>query len=463
VTFLDGGTAIGTGTLAGGIASFTTSSLTAGTHSITAAYAGNAIFAASTSPALAQAINVPADSLKLQQLQVTVTPLVAQVSGQAITHAVDGAIADGFSDGGGSLINPSGNGMHFNFAADPDASPAGADRMAGFVGANTSGRDPMASQGNVWNGGGQAYTNDTASSRIDAASRVDAASRIDNAFAALDRGSMPTKAAPARPVEPKDWLLWADVSGLRIDNNGGTNPTLYGTRVNALLGLTRKVSPIFLVGAFGGYETFDYTSTGLNGRLKGNGWTVGSYLGWKILPGLRFDAAAAYSGIDFDGVAGTAAGTFNGNRWLLSSGLTGLYKAAGFDIEPSAKVYALWERENAYTDSLGTLQGARNFVIGRGSGGVKAAYPIAWTSSITLVPYLGLYGDYYFNADDVPAILGAVSLASTPILQGWSARATTGLGARFSNGAAVVVGGEFGGIGSDTHIWTARARASVPF
>jgi hypothetical protein len=115
-----------------------------------------------------------------------------------------------------------------------------------------------------------------------------------------------------------------------------------------------------------GRQVRDYTSTGLNGRLKGNGWTVGSYLGWKIVPGLRFDAAAAYSGISFDDVAGTAAGTFNGNRWLLSSGLTGLYKAAGFDIEPSAKVYALWEHENAYTDSLGTLQGARNFVTGRG-------------------------------------------------------------------------------------------------
>jgi hypothetical protein len=457
VTFLDGGTAIGTATLAGGIASFTTSSLTAGTHSITATYAGNATFAASTSPALAQAINVPADSVKLQQLQVTVTPLVAQVSGQAITHAVDGAIADGFSDGGGNLINPSGSGMHFNFAADPEASPAAADRMAGFVGANTSGRDPMASQGNAWNGGGQAYTNDTASSRIDAASR------IDNAFAALDRGSMPTKAQPARPVEPKDWLLWADVSGLRIDNNGGTTPTLYGTQINALVGLTRKVSPIFLVGAFGGYETFDYTSTGLNGRLKGDGWTVGSYLAWKFLPGLRFDAAAAYSGIGFNDVAGTAAGTFSGNRWLVSSGLTGLYKAGGFDIEPSAKVYALWEHENAYTDSLGTLQGARNFVTGRGSGGVKAAYPIAWTSTITLVPYLGVYGDYYFSADDVPALLGTVPLASTPILHGWSARATTGLGARFSNGAVVMVGGEFGGIGSNTQIWTARARASVPF
>jgi len=42
-------------------------------------------------------------------------------------------------------------------------------------------------------------------------------------------------------------------------------------------------------------------------------------------------------------------------------------------------------------------------------------------------------------------------------------RVTAGLAAKLANGAAITVGGELGGIGSDTRIWTARARASVPF
>jgi hypothetical protein len=45
-------------------------------------------------------------------------------------------------------------------------------------------------------------------------------------------------------------------------------------------------------------------------------------------------------------------------------------------IEPSARIYALWENENAYTDSLGTLQTARTFETGRGSGGMKMGYPL---------------------------------------------------------------------------------------
>jgi hypothetical protein len=44
VTFLDGGSSIGTGTLSGGVATFTTSALAAGNHIITAGYSGDANF-----------------------------------------------------------------------------------------------------------------------------------------------------------------------------------------------------------------------------------------------------------------------------------------------------------------------------------------------------------------------------------------------------------------------------------
>src|SRR6266566_128044 len=56
------GTPTGTGTLSGGTATFTTSGLTAGTHSITAIYGGDANFAGSTSPVLTQTVNKAASS-----------------------------------------------------------------------------------------------------------------------------------------------------------------------------------------------------------------------------------------------------------------------------------------------------------------------------------------------------------------------------------------------------------------
>jgi hypothetical protein len=450
VTFKDGGAVIGSGTLAGGVATFATTALDAGAHSITANYGGATGFAASTSSALTQTVAIPADSIKLRQLQVAVTKVVAQNSGQAISGALDNAIADGFSDGGG-LVTPSGTGMRFNFSADsdrPDASSA------------TSSEKVVSER---WNG---MFGRDGTSSTRDSARNQQNTSRVDDAFAAIDRDTMAKKAPPSIGREPKDWLLWAEVRGSGIDRWGsmvGTGSSqLYGTQVNALIGLTRKVTPSFLIGLVGGYETFDYTSQDLNGKLKGNGWTVGSYLGWKLTSTIRFDAAVAYSGIGYDGTAGTAQGNFDGRRWMVSSGLTGNYKAYGVDIEPSAKIYALWEHENAYIDSLGTQQMERNFSTDRASTGVKVAYPWMWSSSATVAPYAGLYADYYFNKDDaIP--LAAPNLLPTEYLHGLSARVVSGLAVAITGGPKLSLGGELGGLGNDFKVWTVRGRAAVPF
>jgi uncharacterized repeat protein (TIGR01451 family) len=423
VTFNDGAAAIGTGTLAAGLATFTTASLSRGTHSITARYAGATGSAASTSSALTQTVAIPADSLKLRQMQIAATTVVADNSGQAIAGAIDDAIQEGF-DGGGTLMTPSGTGVRFNFAADAD--------------------------------------------QPSATSTPHRTSRVDDAFTAMASNAMPAKATPAPARAQKDWMLWADVRGSGIDHWGAPSTAqaqLYGWQVNTLVGLTHRLTPSLLIGVLGGYETFDYSSDELNGRLKGDGWTIGSYLGWQLTPTVRYDLALAYSGIGYEGSAGTAQGDFDGHRWLLSTGFTGNYKASGFDIEPSVKVYALWEHEDAYTDTLGARQDERDFATGRVSAGVKLAYPLAWSEDLTLAPYVGLYGDDYFNRDDAGEIDGTATsaLASTPLLAGWSARTTGGLTAQFAGGSALALGAELGGIGSDVEIWTFRARGSVPF
>jgi Bacterial Ig-like domain (group 3) len=65
VTFQEGTSALGTGTLSGGAATFITSGLTAGTHSITAVYSGDANFAGGTSPALMQTVNRVTSSISV--------------------------------------------------------------------------------------------------------------------------------------------------------------------------------------------------------------------------------------------------------------------------------------------------------------------------------------------------------------------------------------------------------------
>jgi outer membrane autotransporter protein len=118
----------------------------------------------------------------------------------------------------------------------------------------------------------------------------------------------------------------------------------------------------------------------------------------------------------------------------------------------------VWEQDEAYTDSLGVLQAKRDFNVGRASAGAKATYPFRWTDTVALAPYLGLYADYYYSSDS--ALITA--LTKDVVIEGWSARVTTGIGAEV-NGQQMSLGAEFGGLGSEHLILVVRGRFSLRF
>lgn len=369
-------------------------------------------------------MNVPADSIKLRTLQISTTPMIANLWGQSISGIIDNAIGVGFT-GNPAPLTPNGAGFTYYWNADPAAQQnvAANQDLQRFVAAPDQ-------------GGRNLY----------------------DSFGALGCAPSSTKAPPLSAAPPRDWLAWIDVRRTSLNNNTA-GADLSGNQIDATAGLTHRLSSNLVVGAFGGYEDFSYSSLALNGTLKGSGWTTGTYLGWYFAPHLRFDAGGAWSYLDDNGVSGTASGNFTGNRWLTTGGITGTYDRRALVLEPSARVYALWERDNSYTDSLGTFQPANDFLTGRASSGLKLSNPFAWSPTLTLAPYAGLYGDYYFSWDNA----AATGLTTTPLLQGWSARATGGIAATAPNGVQLTTGGEYGGIGSTTRIWTWQVTGRVPF
>ena len=94
VTFKDGTTTLGTGTLDGtGKATYTTSSLAVGSHSITAAYGGDALNAASTSSALSVTVTAPPPDFSL-----SLAPTSSTVNqGTSATATVTVTPINGFS------------------------------------------------------------------------------------------------------------------------------------------------------------------------------------------------------------------------------------------------------------------------------------------------------------------------------------------------------------------------------
>ena len=73
VTFLDGTTTLGTGTVSGGVAAYTTTTLATGSHSITASYSGDSLFLASTSTAFTQTVVAATVSLSASPSSLTVS------------------------------------------------------------------------------------------------------------------------------------------------------------------------------------------------------------------------------------------------------------------------------------------------------------------------------------------------------------------------------------------------------
>jgi hypothetical protein len=350
------------------------------------------------------------DSAKLRALQIAASQIVGQSSGAAISNAVSGAIDDAFGSGGGFFTGGP-NGFALNFAAEPQG----------------------------------------ATER-----------RVDDAFAALGyaRGERMATKAPALappPVAPREWLAWADVrdTGWRDDNAASG---FSGHQANVTAGLTRRLSSDLAVGLVTGYERFGYTFASIAGTFKGDGWTVGGYGAWRFAPHWRLDGLIAWSDISYDAAAGTASGAFTGRRWLGSAGVTGSYALGALVVEPSSRVYALSERQTAWTDSLGTLQAARDFSAGRVANGARLVYPWQTSSGSRMSPYVGFYGDYRFaTANAVPAGQPVVGIGN-----GWSGRFTTGVNFTSADGTALSLNGEYGGLGAPYKVWTAKARLRWP-
>jgi hypothetical protein len=121
VSFMDGATSLGSGVLNGSAqAAYGTSTLSAGSHSITAVYAGDSNFAGSTSSVLTQVVGTPNFTLSLNPTTVTVTAgltgnttvsvLPASGFNQQVSFACSGLPAASTCSFSPSTVTPSGNG-----------------------------------------------------------------------------------------------------------------------------------------------------------------------------------------------------------------------------------------------------------------------------------------------------------------------------------------------------------------
>ena len=476
VTFRDGGSVIGSSPLNGsGTATLTSSSLAAGNHSITATYGGDATFASSLSPAVMLGIaggpgGTPGTTSTTLSSSanpgVFGQPVVFTASVTSTTGSPIGLVT--FKDGGQTIGSAplSGTTATLAIATLSVGQHSITATYAGNTSSAASTSAALPQSISVPPDSIKLRKLQLVASRIAAQNAGDAIagtikSAISEGFAGGDQLITPSELGlrmTSSGKEASDWLLWSDLRQTSI-NPGGARSDITGNQVNAFVGVTYRVTPDGILGIFGGYETFGYDVTSLSGHLHGDGLTAGAYIGWRFLPGVRFDVGVARSEIGYRGAAGEASANFSGTRTFVTTGITGTYNIMrGLDLEPSARIYGLWEDQGAYTDSLRINQSQRSFSTGRGSVGAKLIYKWLSPFDMVIAPYAGVYADDYFNKDDA-------GLLASPnaVMTGASARLVGGVAFTSDRGLRISTGGEVGGLAGNFTTWSFRTRGSVPF
>jgi hypothetical protein len=177
VSFFDGATLLGTGTLSSGVATFPISTLAVGSHSLTAVYSGDANCTGSTSPVDTQIVNpatttttltaVPSTFVTGQPVTLTATVGCGAVTPTGIVTFLDGALPLGAAPLNGSgqatLLLPGGlsTGAHAlsaNYSGDANCLPStgslAATGVVPVVFANHPSYSPAPSQPAPYGGNG---------------------------------------------------------------------------------------------------------------------------------------------------------------------------------------------------------------------------------------------------------------------------------------------------------------------
>lgn len=238
--------------------------------------------------------------------------------------------------------------------------------------------------------------------------------------------------------------MWADLAGTAWDGD----QTADGDQINFNAGIGYNISPDMVVGLFGGYESYDYDARSVLGDISGDGATIGVYAGWQASPDWRLSGHVGWSRLDYDirtnvgGPGGIITGSYDADRVMASLTARGNYAFSHGIFEPLARIYALREDHDAWTDSTGFIQAAATDVTGRGTIGGTWKFAPVMASSGDISPYVGLFGDYLFGDIDQPFIVGG------PTPDGLSGRVSTGFTLASTNGFVFGVDGQIGLLGS---------------
>ncbi|MDO8360521.1 MAG: autotransporter outer membrane beta-barrel domain-containing protein, partial [Devosia sp.] len=183
-------------------------------------------------------------------------------------------------------------------------------------------------------------------------------------------------------------------------------------------------------------------------QLHGFEWMVGPYAGVKLLDNLFLDARAAWGQSDNDiwlndTVNGFRSGSFDTERWLATTTLTGVHYHGAWRFSPQVGIAYGHESFDTYTTSAGQIVTGDDANIGRLTGGVEVGYRMQARYGVIVEPHVALNGIWNFDSDDL-VINGVLNETKET-----RAEIEGGVLVTTASGWAVRAAGRYDGIGGD--------------
>ena len=263
-------------------------------------------------------------------------------------------------------------------------------------------------------------------------------------------------------VSPFDIWIEAKYAGFR-DTSIKTND-LDGHFGLVTVGADYVLNRNLLVGAFVQFDSMQQRSNSQATDVSGHGWMAGPYATVRLSDNVFWQSRAAW-GTSSNSVSPflTYTDSFDSDRWLVSSTLTGRWSFGPWSFKPSASVSYIEDTSQAYHDTYGLPIPSVTSSLGQAKVGPEFSYRFRSANDGFVEPHAGLQLIWNFAGDTTATGLGSLNGdASGP--RGVRGRVELGVKMGSPSGVALDLSGSYDGIGSSGFdAVTGRAMLRIPF
>jgi Bacterial Ig-like domain/Autotransporter beta-domain/Cadherin domain len=259
-----------------------------------------------------------------------------------------------------------------------------------------------------------------------------------------------------QPGRAGSYDIWTQVNGSRSNTSAADSSLWVGH-----FGAHYFVSNDVLVGAALQLDWADETNALPGSRADGNGWMFGPYIAGRV-PGqsILYEVRASWGRSDNTvSPLGTYSDSFETERWLVSSKISGSYKLDDWTVSPEAGVSWFEEQQQAYSDSFSSLIPEQIVSLGEFKFGPNFTYDVKLEDGTTIQPSFGVLGVKNFGIKR--GILTQGLALGTNDLR---ARLNAGITMTNSHNWNLALAGFYDGLGIDDYkLWGGNLQLKVPF